>query len=449
MAETLRVVGWFQKLFDDIAFFLLLTFFGIFFVYVLVRRTFYKSNFVAAKPKIRKMMCFVLATMASLKQKGVESHILQRDLNGYWDSVYTVHPSCESDGVFSLNARHTVLEFSSYPSRFLRRMGARKTNGWYSLLTLLKQTHKVIKKERISVLKAHDPYAMGVIALILSTLCKVPYVVMICSSYDLVYKVTGRVGTPVLKSRLIDKVLGRITFGNAAMVFGGSEDAGKFGIRNGASPGKTFIVRTGGVDEEHFQPLQNRRDLKGEFGLDGRKFITYIGRLIEEKFPRDCIMAFAEVNKVRQDCVLLLIGDGVLREELQSLVLTLKLAGKVRFLGFQPQETVMNLMFTSDVIVAPLSGSALVEACLSSTPVVAYDVDWHSELIKDGETGLLVPYRDYKAMARAVIEVLNNAELAKRLGGDARKFALTQHHLDVTTCAERECYEKLLSDQLL
>lgn len=442
------MVGWFQKLVDGISFWLVLILFGVFFAYILVRRAFYKGSIITTNPATKKMMCFVPITMESLKQKGVEQHILQRDLGGYWEKVYTVHPSCDKEEVLCLNNTHTVLEFCSHCSNFLHKIGMRRTNGLYSVAILLRKTYEIIHKEQISVLKAHDPYIQGIIGLILSTLCKVPYVIMVCSSYDLVYETTGRIAYPFLKFRRIEKILARITFKNAAMAFGGSQDASEFAINNGARREKTFTVRTGGVNEEHFQPLQSRRDLKEELGLKDKKTIIYVGRLSAEKFPEDVIMSFVEVNKIMTDSLLLMVGDGSLRESLEALARGLGVDNSARFLGFQPQEMVMNLMFTADVIVSPLTGSALVEACLSSTPVVAYDVDWHPELIKDEETGLLVPYRDYKAMAQAVMKMLRNDELAKRLGRNARKLALAQHHLDVVTREERRCFEKLFSGEL-
>jgi len=74
-----------------------------------------------------------------------------------------------------------------------------------------------------------------------------------------------------------------------------------------------------------------------------------------------------------------------MREELEGMIREKGLGWRVRLLGAQSQPRVMDLCFSADVIVAPLSGTSLVEAALSGSPVVTYDVEWHSELIRHPE----------------------------------------------------------------
>jgi glycosyltransferase involved in cell wall biosynthesis len=94
--------------------------------------------------------------------------------------------------------------------------------------------------------------------------------------------------------------------------------------------------------------------------------------------------------------------------------------------------------------VAPMMGRALVEAALSSTPIVAYDVDWHSELITDGETGVLVPFGDREAMAGAVLRLLANPGRAAELGSRARRAAMATMSTEAVGRAEREAWQQVL-----
>ena len=76
------------------------------------------------------------------------------------------------------------------------------------------------------------------------------------------------------------------------------------------------------------------------------------------------------------------------------------------------------------MILSPLTGRALTEGMLASTPVVAYDIDCHPDFINSGINGYLVEYRDVEAMARKAIKLLNDASLSERLGREGRESIL-------------------------
>jgi len=369
----------------------------------------------------KTLLCLVPSRLSDLEAKGVTGHITERDLGGYWERVYTVHPFCLSERRVELSERHTVLEY---------RFGLR----------MLVSLARLIKREKIDAIKAHDPYCTGAIALALSFLCHIPYVIMICSSYDLMYQTTGK---SILVFRWLDSLVSAVTLRFAAMVFGGSEDAMRWAIKNGAKESTACVVRTGGVDAIHYAQTEPWSDIKASKGLSGKRVILYIGRLDPVKFPDDAVKCFAEVSKSEPGAVLVMAGEGDMRDEVEKLVSHLGLADKVRFLGFIPQRELYDWTHSADVIVAPLSGSALVESALSGTAVVAYDIDWHSELIVNGETGILVKYRDCKAMAEAVLWLLADDGLRHELGMCARQRALEQHGLENVYRTEASCFDRL------
>ena len=87
-----------------------------------------------------------------------------------------------------------------------------------------------------------------------------------------------------------------------------------------------------------------------------------------------------------------------------------------------------------------------VSAALSATPIGAYDVEWHRELIRHGETGLLVPYRDFEATARAVLWLLDHREEGAAMGERARRAAVERYEPAVLLRRERTCFERLLGE---
>ena len=377
---------------------------------------------------MRKLMCIVPATLDELEKKGVDSHILQRDLNGFWDRVVTIHPFSDHYGMSCLNKRHVVYEF---PAR--------------DILKTLWGLPGLARDNEISAVKAHDPYWMAVMALVVSKVCRIPFTIGIYTSYELMWKVQRRWANGIIKSRLFDKVLAWSMFKMANRVQPGSEDAMRWALRSGASKKKTFLVRTGGVNRVHFDKLETRHDMANDFSiLEGNHVVLSAGRLVPVRTPLDIISAFVNILIWDRHCILLLVGDGPLKGKMEKVVEQFGIKEKVRFLGFQPQDRLRDLLYMADVILVPLGGSGLVEACLSETPIVAYDVDWHKEIIINEVTGRLVPYRDYMAMAMVAMEVLHNPEEAIKMGKEARRKAIAQHSLGEVQKTEAKLFEGLL-----
>lgn len=368
---------------------------------------------------MNNLMCIVPDNYEALDRKGVASHILQRDLDGYWDKVITVHPFCKRERVIRLSDRHTVVEYTRN-----------------SILATIPRLCLLAKREKVTAIKAHDPYFTGTLALILSRLCRLPYTVMICSSYELVRKEYGRAQ---LRFDWLDRAVGRITMSRADAVFGGSGDARLWAIRNGAK--QAVLVRTGGIADDHFVTPEDRPEWPN---APGGRVVLFVGRLDAVKFPEDTILAYKRIRTAYPDSALIVAGDGPLREQLAGKYN--RPGDRIAFLGFVAPSSLASLMAAADVALVPLGGSALVELALAEVPIVAYDVDWHSELIHDG-SGVLVPHRDWTAMADEAGKLLADRSRAAEMGKKARQTALAQHSLEVVQGEERCCFDRVLSER--
>jgi glycosyltransferase involved in cell wall biosynthesis len=75
-------------------------------------------------------------------------------------------------------------------------------------------------------------------------------------------------------------------------------------------------------------------------------------------------------------------------------------------------------------VISPSTGRALSEAALASVPVVAYDIDWQGELIKNEETGLLVPYMDLEEFSSATDRFLKDNAFAEKMAHNLREKAM-------------------------
>lgn len=367
---------------------------------------------------MNNLMCLVPDNYEALDRKGVSSHILQRDLDGYWDKVVTVHPFCEQEKTIQLSDKHIVTEYKLYDPLVIPKLCF------------------LAKREKVTAIKAHDPYYTGVIALTLSVICRLPYVVMICSSYDLVRKEYGRAR---LRFYWLDNLVARTTLSKAGAVFGGSGDARSWAIRNGAK--QATLVRTGGIAADHFVPPEDRPRWQGTTDAD---IVLFVGRLDTIKYPEDAIMSYLGIRPSHPNSTLVIAGDGPLKEQLMDKYNLPE--NRIVFLGFTDSTSLASIMAIASVALVPLGGSALVELALAETPIVAYDVDWHSELVHDG-SGVLVPFQDWKAMAVEADKLLSDKSRAKAIGKIARRTALAQHSLEVVQEQERQCFDKVLSNR--
>jgi len=167
--------------------------------------------------------------------------------------------------------------------------------------------------------------------------------------------------------------------------------------------------------------------------------VLYVGNLSPPKRVDVVLRAMSRVVKSLPDARLLLVGDGELRMELESLVSELGIGQAVEFLGARPHDEIPGWMRQADVLVHCSEHEGLpmviMEAFGCGLPVVAAGVGGIPDLVREGETGYLLDTGDDVGFARKLIKLLSQPELAARLGANARAFAET--HLAKERVLER------------
>jgi glycosyltransferase involved in cell wall biosynthesis len=211
-----------------------------------------------------------------------------------------------------------------------------------------------------------------------------------------------------------------------------------------------WVLLQNGVDTEHFRLPPADPQARAALGLDPRRpVVGTIGRLEDRKGHDQLLRAagamLAGTNGRRPQLVI--VGDGPLRERLAGQARTLGVADSVRFEGTVAD--VRPVLAAMDVFVLPSHAegmsNALMEAMAAARPVVATAVGGNTEVVTDGETGLLVPPADPDAIARAVDGLLRDPERASGLGAAARQF-VTRHFGARARVAELErLYEERLA----
>jgi sugar transferase (PEP-CTERM/EpsH1 system associated) len=184
-----------------------------------------------------------------------------------------------------------------------------------------------------------------------------------------------------------------------------------------------------GIDLDRF-PLDLKTDgLRRELGFTSENLIvTSIGRFVPVKdFPL-LIRSFASVHRLHPEARLLLVGAGD-PTAVRSLAESLGVGSAVFFPGARGD--VPALLSLTDIYVNCSSfegmSNTILEAMASSKPVVATDVGGNPELVREGETGFLVPSGDEAALANRLTRLLDDAALRATMGADARKVTARDH----------------------
>lgn len=164
--------------------------------------------------------------------------------------------------------------------------------------------------------------------------------------------------------------------------------------------------------------------------------IISVGRLVAFKGFEDLIDACGELARRGLDFTCEIIGDGPLRDDLQAKIDTLKLSPRVKLLGSLSQGAVIEKLRVADIFalasVTDRQGASdvfptvIIEAMAAARPVVSTRIAGIPELVAHGETGLLVPPGDTRAMAQALEELIPDPELRSRYGR-AGRTRIEQH----------------------
>ena len=193
---------------------------------------------------------------------------------------------------------------------------------------------------------------------------------------------------------------------------------------SGALPERVTSVPTG-VDTARFAP-GDKRAARRALGLDPDcRMVGIVATLRSWKGHLYLLEAFAKL--ARSDATLLVIGEGPMRGPIEAKLAELQLIKRVRLVGRQdkPEDWLRAL----DIFCLPSYANegvpqAILQAMMTGLPVVTTPVGAILEAVSNGETALVVPPKDAFALAAAIDRLMQDPELASRLGRAARERAM-------------------------
>ncbi|MEM8670799.1 MAG: glycosyltransferase [Planctomycetota bacterium] len=220
------------------------------------------------------------------------------------------------------------------------------------------------------------------------------------------------------------------------------------------SSGVKDFYASHGIDPDLFRIIPNGIESRPESTIDreeafrrlkidpGRKLVLAVGRLWPQKRYRDLIWSAELLATMREDTVFVIIGAGPQSGELLRHRDAVTTEDHVRFAG--AREDVIDLIPHADLfwIGSAYEGqsNSLIEAMQAGVPVVASDIPGNRDLVVEGETGRLVPLGDTADFARVSNQLLEDAEMACRLGKAARAKIEAEFTVQAMVAAHAELY---------
>ncbi len=188
-----------------------------------------------------------------------------------------------------------------------------------------------------------------------------------------------------------------------------------------------FFVIHNAMDPDRFNIQLTKEESRKKINLAKEAdVIGCVASLSQRKGHIYLLDAFGKVLDLFPQAKLLLVGDGPLRTKLKEIVDKKEISESVIFTGVR--KDIPELLLSMDIYVsASLNeafGVSLIEAMYMQLPCVATKVGGVPEVIKDGQTGVLVPPRDSDNLAKAIIDLLNNRRLSANMGKAGRKRVL-------------------------
>lgn len=188
-------------------------------------------------------------------------------------------------------------------------------------------------------------------------------------------------------------------------------------------PGRLLTVIANGVDTERMRnvPPGTREELRRSLGLGDDAFAWLaVGRFEIAKDYPNMLRAFAAVLAREPRAVLVIVGQGSLQAEAEALAAKLGLGDAVRFLGARGDVPAVMSAADGYVMSSAWEGMPMVllEAAAAGLPIVATAVGGNGEVVRDGESGYLVPARDPESLGRGMLRLMQLPQAELRAMGE-------------------------------
>ena len=199
-----------------------------------------------------------------------------------------------------------------------------------------------------------------------------------------------------------------------------------------------------GINPDEFLP-EATEDLRNTLGIPlHNPLIGFVGRLNIQKGITYILQAFEKVLKRIPETHLLMVGEGDLKEKIETTAKDKGFSNNIHIVGFR--DDIPNVMRTIDLLILPSVwegfGIVLIEAMASQKPCITTDISSMPEIVVNGKTGVVVPPKNAGQLSEAIIDLIGNPSKANKMGIQGRKVVEAKFTLKKMI----DQYEQLFSE---
>lgn len=290
-----------------------------------------------------------------------------------------------------------------------------RVTEWPKIAPPLAETLIRVARQKPDLLHCGDLYPQGAICWLLKQKLGIPYVTY-CHGEEIT-----QTGMRKYQPRARNAI-----YREAQAVVAANEFARQKLLDIGVSEERIWKIHPG-VDAGRFRPAPRDPELMEKHGLDGKKVLLTVGRLVPRKGHLAVMEALARLLPDLPDTVYLIAGKGPEQQRLQQAAERLGISHAVRFAGYVPEERLADYYNLADIFVMPTSveeatgdvegfGMVFLEANACGKPVVAGRSGGTFDSVSDGVTGFLVEPEDVEELRHVLSGLLKDPSLRQRLG---------------------------------
>jgi glycosyltransferase involved in cell wall biosynthesis len=281
------------------------------------------------------------------------------------------------------------------------------------------QLVRIIKRNNISMIRIRDTYMIAFLAVMAAKISRIPVVVSLGGNNRLAQDLLHTYA--ILNNRYLSFKIEEFVLKNANKIFCPNHYTKRYVLELGVEEDKIRVIPLM-LKQDIFNASGAESDILCKNGIDEKRpIVLYIGRMERDKQVDILVEAIPLIRRQREDVEFVFVGDGSLKKVLLDRVRKLQCNDCVWFLGFLTTDLIKYCLKKSSIVWIPMAGFVVYEVAAFCRPIIAFDIEWHSEFVEHGVNGLLVENRNTRKLAEAVIDLLRDPERASRMGMMARQ----------------------------
>ncbi|MFH1772350.1 MAG: glycosyltransferase [Candidatus Omnitrophota bacterium] len=386
------------------------------------------------RPKVkitmhRKIKVLHTHTLPVISGSGINTLLTMSGLN---KARYNVEFACAPNGRLIDEAK--AQEISFHPIRHF----VQPVSVYHDIMALIELIF-LMRRRRYDIVHSHNSKA-GFITRLAAKLARIPIIIHTIHGFAFHdFEQPSRRGIFIALERFA------APFADKLIVI--SKPLMEWGLRLKIGKPEQYVTIYSGIDLGRFNRIGDIADKKREFAIPSQaKVIGVVSKLWEGKGHKCVLLAIKQIVSRIPDIKFMFVGEGYLRKDLENLSLELGIRDHIVFTGFRNDIVELTAIFDIAVLASFFEGMGrvLLEAMALGKPVVASKVGGIVDIVEDRVTGILVPAGDVNALTGAIIELLENEQMRKKMGEAGRRTVDEKFNVRTMVCQIEDAYEEIL-----